>query len=38
MRFDTLLHGGRVIDPAPGLDATLDVGLKDRRVTGPRWS
>lgn len=31
-RFDTLLHGGRVIDPAPGLDATLDVGLKDRRV------
>ena len=25
MRFDTLLHGGRVIDPAPGLDATPGV-------------
>jgi dihydroorotase len=32
MRYDTLLSGGRVIDPAQQLDGILDVAVKDGRV------
>ena len=32
MQLDLLLAGGRVIDPASGLDAILDVGFADGRV------
>jgi dihydroorotase len=31
-QFDTLLRGGRVIDPAQNIDAHLDVGIKDGRI------
>ncbi len=31
-KYDLVLRGGRVIDPAQGLDATLDVGLRAGRV------
>jgi len=31
-RFDLLLRGGRVLDPAQGLDAVLDVAIADGRV------
>lgn len=30
--FDIVLHGGRVIDPASGLDACRDVGITDSRI------
>jgi dihydroorotase len=30
--FDLLLKGGRVIDPASGLDGTMDVAVKDGRI------
>jgi dihydroorotase len=30
--FDLVLRGGRVIDPAQGIDAVCDVGVKDGRV------
>ena len=32
MPYDVLLRGGRVIDPAQGLDGVLDVAIQDRRV------
>jgi dihydroorotase len=32
MRCDTLLRGGRVIDPAQALDGTLDVAVRDGRI------
>ena len=32
MQYDMLLSGGRVIDPAQGLDGTLDVAIQDGRV------
>jgi dihydroorotase len=32
MQYDVLLSGGRVIDPAQGLDGTLDVAIQDGRV------
>jgi N-acyl-D-aspartate/D-glutamate deacylase len=31
-RFDVVLRGGRVMDPASGLDEVRDVGLRDGRV------
>jgi dihydroorotase len=36
--FDTILRGGRVIDPAQGLDGILDVAVLDGRIAaiGPR--
>jgi len=30
--FDTLLRGGRVIDPAQNIDAQLDVGIRDGKI------
>ncbi len=30
--FDLILKGGRVIDPAQGIDATLDIGITDGKV------
>lgn len=32
MKYDLLLQGGRVIDPANGVDAVLDIGIKGGRV------
>ena len=32
MQYDMLLSGGRVIDPAQGIDGTLDVAIQDGRV------
>ena len=32
MSFDLILRGGRVIDPAQGLDAISDVGFRDGRI------
>jgi dihydroorotase len=32
MRYDTLLRGGRVIDPAQGLDGRYDVAIRDGRI------
>ncbi|SDI29818.1 amidohydrolase/deacetylase family metallohydrolase [Alloyangia pacifica] len=32
MTFDLLLRNGRVIDPAQGIDAVMDVGFKDGKV------
>src|SRR5215813_8995014 len=32
MQYDVLLSGGRVIDPAQGIDGALDVALQDGRV------
>ena len=32
MKYDLLLKGGRVIDPANGLDSVMDVGIKDGRI------
>jgi dihydroorotase len=32
MRYDTVLHGGRVIDPAAGLDGRYDVAIRDGRI------
>lgn len=34
MTHDLILKGGRVIDPAQGLDATLDVAFRDGLVSG----
>jgi dihydroorotase len=34
MVFDTILTGGRVIDPSQGLDAVLDVGFAGGKVAG----
>jgi dihydroorotase len=31
-QFDTILRGGRVIDPAQNIDALLDVGIKDGKI------
>jgi N-acyl-D-aspartate/D-glutamate deacylase len=31
-RFDLVIQGGRVMDPASGLDALRDVGIKDARI------
>ena len=31
--FDVVLKGGRVLDPAQGIDATLDIGTKHGRIT-----
>src|SRR5258708_1916682 len=31
-QYDIVLHGGRVIDPANGVDAQLDIGLTDGRI------
>ncbi len=31
--FDVVLKGGRVLDPAQGIDAPLDVGVKHGRIT-----
>lgn len=31
-RFDLILRGGRVIDPAAGLDATMDVAIADGKI------
>jgi len=31
-RFDLVLRGGRVIDPARGLDGVLDVGIRDGKI------
>ena len=30
--YDVLLRGGRVIDPAQGLDGILDVAVRDGRI------
>ena len=30
--YDVVLRGGRVIDPAQGIDAALDVGIRAGRV------
>jgi dihydroorotase len=32
MRYDTVLHGGRVIDPAQGVDGRYDVAVHDGRI------
>ncbi len=32
MPYDLILRGGRVIDPAQGLDGTLDVAIQDGRI------
>ena len=32
MQYDILLSGGRVIDPAQGIDGALDVAIQDGRV------
>jgi dihydroorotase len=32
MRYDTLIRGGRVIDPAQGLDGLLDVAVQEGRI------
>src|SRR5438874_7805936 len=32
MQYDVLLSGGRVIDPAQGIDGVLDVAIQDGRV------
>lgn len=32
MTFDTVIRGGRVFDPAAGLDAMLDVGVRDGKI------
>jgi dihydroorotase len=32
MRYDTLLHGGRVMDPAQGLDGRYDVAVLDGKI------
>lgn len=32
MRYDLVIHGGRVIDPAAGVDARLDVAIADGRI------
>ena len=32
MQYDVLLSGGRVIDPAQGIDGALDVAIQDGRV------
>jgi len=32
MNYDTLLRGGRVIDPAQNLDGTFDVAVKDGKI------
>src|SRR6201996_2648559 len=31
-RFDTVVRGGRVVDPANGLDAVRDIGIKKGRI------
>ncbi len=31
-RYDLILHGGRVLDPANGLDGLFDVGIQRGRV------
>ncbi len=31
-RFDRIIHGGRVLDPANGLDAVMDVGIVGNRI------
>ncbi len=31
-RYDLLLKGGRVLDPARGVDGTFDLAIKDRRI------
>src|SRR5882724_11045820 len=30
--YDLVLRGGRVIDPAQGLDGVLDIGVRDGRI------
>ena len=30
--YDLVLKGGRVIDPAQGIDAVMDVGIKNGRI------
>ncbi|MEC7464775.1 MAG: amidohydrolase/deacetylase family metallohydrolase, partial [Pseudomonadota bacterium] len=30
--FDLILKGGRVIDPAQGIDSTLDIGITNGKV------
>ena len=32
MHYDVLLHGGRVIDPAQGVDGVFDVAIQDGRI------
>lgn len=32
MPYDVVLHGGRVIDPAQGVDGVLDVAIQDGRI------
>ena len=32
-KFDTIISGGRVIDPANKLDGKLDVGIKDNKIS-----
>ena len=32
--YDVLIRGGRVIDPAQGLDAVVDVGILNGRIAG----
>src|SRR5262249_10821668 len=32
MAFDVVVKGGRVIDPAAGIDAILDVGVRDGKI------
>ena len=34
--YDLLLRGGRVIDPAQGLDGILDVAVSDGRIAAVR--
>jgi len=32
-KHDSIIRGGRVIDPADGLDAMLDIGIRDGRIS-----
>jgi dihydroorotase len=32
-KHDLIIRGGRVIDPANGLDATLDIGVRGGRIS-----
>jgi dihydroorotase len=36
MPYDVLLSGGRVIDPAQGIDGALDVAIQDGRIAAVR--
>ena len=33
MKYDLVIHGGRVIDPANALDGQRDIGISDGRIS-----